>query len=73
MMDHFLAKGISVSCGRVPFFLARFNNVPLLRQQLLREHHIAVRDCTSFGLMDTIRIMPSLQPENDPLLKALKP
>lgn len=51
-----------VRLGLVPmpstagFFLVRTGHAKQLRQRLLVHHHILVRDCTSFGLPDFIRL-----------------
>jgi histidinol-phosphate/aromatic aminotransferase/cobyric acid decarboxylase-like protein len=61
--------GVQSSAGRCPFFLARVQNTSSVRRYLLAHHRIAVRDCTSFGLKETLRIMPSI-PENNERLAA---
>ena len=49
------ALGIPVEESAANFFLARVGNASQMRTCLLRRH-IAVRDCTSFGLPEHIRI-----------------
>lgn len=67
MMEQLHGIGIEVINGRCPFFLARLQQSSTVRNYLLEFHHIAVRDCTSFGLFDMLRIMPSL-PQNNTIL-----
>ena len=43
-----------------------------MREQLLAESGLLVRDCTSFGLPGWIRIAARTPPENDVLLAALQ-
>lgn len=64
LMSALSSVGIATSCKRGPFFLAHVSQPSLVRSLMLRRHHIAVRDCSSFGLRNTLRIMPS-QPENN--------
>ncbi len=63
--------GIEARRGRCPFLLAHVDNATAFRQRMLREHHMALRDCTSFGMPDQVRIMPSTPDNNDRLLIAL--
>ncbi len=63
--------GFEVWANQCPFFLVKTENSTRLRNTLLVKHHLIVRDCTSFGLAGTIRIMPSLPKHNDSLLEAM--
>ena len=47
--------GVPVTASATNFILARVRNAPRVRIALLRRG-IAVRDCTSFGLPEHIRI-----------------
>jgi histidinol-phosphate aminotransferase len=57
--------------GKCPFFLLDVGNAAQLREWMLVKYHIAIRECTSFGMPQTIRIMPSLDCNNEMLLTAL--
>jgi histidinol-phosphate/aromatic aminotransferase/cobyric acid decarboxylase-like protein len=54
----------------VNYFLVPVISPAVLRAALLREH-IVVRDCTSFGLPNHIRIATQLPEANDRLVQAL--
>ena len=43
-----------------------------LVDHLLREHHIQVRNCASFGLPGLIRVVARLPEENDQLVEAMR-
>jgi|GEM_PF-5936033 len=64
--------GIATSCKKGPFFLAHVSQPSLVRRLMLRHLHIAVRDCTSFGMRNTLRIMPSLPENNLRLVEAFR-
>ncbi|MXW35440.1 MAG: histidinol-phosphate aminotransferase family protein [Chloroflexi bacterium] len=55
MHDFFASRGIAVSPSRANFVLAQTGDAPAMRAALLRRG-IEVRDCTSFGLPDWVRI-----------------
>ncbi|MBD3315612.1 MAG: aminotransferase class I/II-fold pyridoxal phosphate-dependent enzyme [Chitinivibrionales bacterium] len=61
-----------VSSGRCPFFLVKTGNAEHTRQRLLKEHHIAIRSCASFGMPEWIRIMPGREEQSRYLLEGLK-
>ena len=65
------ALGLAPSPSATHYFLVQVRSAAKLRQQLL-ERRIQVRDCTSFGLPDHIRIATKTPPENEKLLAALK-
>ncbi len=71
----YLRRGISrLGLWTLPsethFFLVRVERATQFRELLLRRG-ILVRDCTSFGLPDYIRLSPRLRPHNRRLLLAL--
>ncbi len=51
-------------------FLVKTGNAPEFRRSLLK-HSILVRDCTSFGLPEYIRIAPRTMPECERLITAI--
>ncbi len=53
------------------FFLVKVGNATAFRQSLLKKS-ILVRDCTSFGLPQYIRLAPRTLPECQKLIEALK-
>ena len=53
------------------FFLMRVGNAGEFRTALLK-HGILVRDCTSFGLPEYVRISPRTMPECRKLIAAIK-
>ncbi|MDB4875968.1 MAG: putative aminotransferase [Gemmatimonadetes bacterium] len=53
------------------FFLIRVGDAARAREVLLRTSGILVRDCTSFGLPDSVRVAARTPEENDVLLAAL--
>jgi histidinol-phosphate aminotransferase len=66
------AMGYGVNQSRAPYFLVTVGNAADIRKQLLKDYKIHIRDCTSFGMPDTIRIMPRIPEENARLLKYMK-
>ena len=66
------ALGYPVNSSRAPYFLVTTGNAADTRKQLLEGYRIHVRDCTSFGMRDTIRIMPQLPEQNDQILESLR-
>jgi histidinol-phosphate aminotransferase len=63
--------GIETRPTETHFFLARAHDAPRAKDRLLGEHGILVRDCTSFGLPQWIRIAARTPEENDSLIEAL--
>ncbi len=63
--------GLSVVEGKAPFFLIEVENASSFSQNLL-SMGIVVRDCTSFGLPNHIRISPKTPREGDALISDLK-
>ena len=65
---------IGVRCipSATHYFLCKVGDASQFRQRLLTQHHIQVRDCTSFGLPAYIRIGTRKPAENQKLLTAMK-
>jgi len=63
--------GFPIRTGACPYFLVQTGNATELRAHFLREHQMVLRDCSTFGMPDTIRIMPSLPENNRKLLNLL--
>ncbi len=61
--------GLTVWRATMPFALARCANATATRQQLLR-HGCMVRDCSSFGLPEWVRVAPRASVDNHRLLAA---
>jgi histidinol-phosphate aminotransferase len=53
------------------YFMVKVGNATECRRTLLK-HDIMVRDCTSFGLPEYIRVSPRTMPECEQLVKAMK-
>lgn len=71
MLKKLTNAGIRFYSGRAPFFLLDVENASEMRLKLLEEFHIHVRDCTSFGLDNYIRIMPGMEEWNNRLISAI--
>lgn len=65
-------EGFAVSSGMCPFFLVKTGNAEHTRQRLLKEHHIAIRSCASFGMPEWVRIMPGREEQNLYLIDAIR-
>ncbi len=65
------ALGFAPVSSQTQFFLVPVGNATVFRQSLL-SHGILVRDCTSFGLPDHLRLSPRTRDENQRLLEVLK-
>jgi threonine-phosphate decarboxylase len=63
--------GLPVWRAALPFMLVRSGNGAVTRQALLQRGYV-VRDCTSFGLPDWVRVAPRHAAENARLLAAWK-
>jgi histidinol-phosphate aminotransferase len=63
--------GFAFVPSHTQFFLLPVENATLIRQNLLH-NSILVRDCTSFGLPNYVRISPRTRTENLRLLEVLK-
>jgi len=63
-------RGLTPVSTQAHFFMVKVSNAREFRQQLLG-HGIMVRDCTSFGLPDYVRIAPRTLPECERLTSAI--
>ena len=63
--------GLSPLPSQTNFFLVRVGNATALRQELLTKG-ILVRDCTSFGLSEYIRLAPRPLPDCRKFIEAIK-
>jgi histidinol-phosphate/aromatic aminotransferase/cobyric acid decarboxylase-like protein len=63
--------GFATSASTTHYFILRVANASAVRKSLLESAAICVRDCTSFGLPEYIRVAARTIPENDALLRAL--
>jgi len=71
LIDELCRLGFSPLPSDTNFFLVRVANAKEFRTALLK-HGILVRDCTSFGLPEHIRIAPRTMPECQKLIGAIK-
>lgn len=63
--------GYDADDSRTHFFTIRVRDAAMARRALLDRADILVRDCTSFGLPDRIRVAARQRTANDELLRAL--
>lgn len=70
LMDALRERGFPVLPTEAHFFLVKVGNGAVFRRNLLRRG-MMVRDCTSFGLPDHIRIAPRTLPECRKLIEAI--
>lgn len=66
------SSGIVSNPSDTHFMLIACPMATALRDRLIAEHNILVRDCTSFGLRRHIRVAARLPHENDALISALR-
>ncbi len=71
LLENLMELGLSPIPSRTHFFLIPVGNAAEIRSKLLKEK-IQVRDCTSFGLPDMIRIATLRPKQNQVLINALK-
>jgi len=71
LIDELCRLGFTLIPSKTNFFLVRVADAKAFRTALLR-HGIMVRDCTSFGLPQYIRIAPRTMPECRKLITTLK-
>lgn len=70
LMNALRERGFPVLPTEAHFFLVKVGNAAAFRRNLLRRG-VMVRDCTSFGLPDHIRIAPRTLPECRKLIEAI--
>jgi cob(I)alamin adenosyltransferase len=63
--------GIPTVASDTHYFLAVVGDATTFRRRLLEEHGIKVRDCTSFGLPEHVRLAARTPGENAELLRAI--
>ena len=56
LLEELSAMGLKCAPSAANFVLVKVGDAHALRRALMKHHHISVRDCTSFGLPDYIRI-----------------
>jgi len=71
LIDELCRLGFTLMPSKANFFLVKVGDAKAFRSALLR-HGILVRDCTSFGLPEYVRVSPRTPPENEKLIEALK-
>ncbi len=71
LIDELCQIGFTLVPSKANFFLVRVGDAKAFRAALLR-HSILVRDCTSFGLPEYVRIAPRTMPECRKLIAAIK-
>ena len=64
-------SGIITKSTICPFFFIVCKNATDFRKHMLLQHRISVRDCTSFGMPNYIRVMPSDSRSNDTIIQIL--
>lgn len=70
LVDKLSHLGFTILPSRANFFLMKVGDAAKFRQTLLRQG-IMVRDCTSFGLPQYVRIAPRTMPECEKLMEAI--
>ena len=70
LLEKLSALGLNPLPSKTHFFLVNVGQANQFRQKLLR-HGIMVRDCTSFGLPEYIRIAPRTMPECEKLIQSI--
>ena len=71
LVDELCRLGFQPLPSDANFFLVKVGNAKRFRTALLK-HGILVRDCTSFGLPEYIRIAPRTMPECQKFIAAIK-
>jgi histidinol-phosphate aminotransferase len=71
LVEELEGLGLSPLPSQTNFFLVKVGNATVLRQALLNKG-ILVRDCTSFGLPQYIRLAPRTLPECQKLIESIK-
>ncbi len=67
------ASSLDMECppGAANFLLLKVGKAANIRHELLTQHGVCVRDCTSFGLPEYIRVGVRMMDENEALIRAL--
>jgi histidinol-phosphate aminotransferase len=71
LADGLAGLGFQVLPSDAHHFLVKVGNAPACRRALLR-YSVLVRDCTSFGLTEYVRVAPRPLPECEKLINAMK-
>ncbi len=71
LKERLAGQGWCMPHSPMHYFLVEAEDAAEMRQKLLMEHRILVRDCTSFGLPKHIRISTTLPRENERLATAM--
>ena len=71
LTSEFCRIGFTLVPSKANFFLVKVANAKAFRAALLR-HGILVRDCTSFGLPECVRIAPRAMPECQKLITTIQ-
>jgi histidinol-phosphate/aromatic aminotransferase/cobyric acid decarboxylase-like protein len=72
LQDLVRAEAVSTLPSSTVFFLVRVGSATDLRERMLARHRIAVRDCTSFGLPNFIRVAARPEADARRLVRALR-
>lgn len=56
LADRLRALGYAVLPSQTPYFVAHVSDATAFRRELLRAHGVLVRDCTSFGMPQWVRV-----------------
>ena len=67
-----LSLGLECPPSAANFLLLRVGQATKVRRRLLTQHGVCVRDCTSFGLPEYIRVGVRTMDENQALVQALR-
>jgi histidinol-phosphate aminotransferase len=71
LIEELNGLGLTTVPSQTNFFLVKVGNAAGIRKSLLNKGFL-VRDCTSFGLPDYIRLAPRTMPECQSLISAIK-
>ena len=72
LIDTAMSLGLEYTRSAANFLLLRVGDATGLRHELLTRHRVCVRDCTSFGLPDYIRVGVRTMEDNRRLAEALR-
>ena len=72
LADQLAGLGVRPVPSTTGFLAVRTGDAAGLRQRLLVRHHVLVRDCSSFGLPDHLRLAARPATERDQLIAALR-